>query len=243
MSFWRTETLREKLGGLISGFDKSRIKHCAYELSLGDEVFVTTDGVERKGKQRLTLPGDQVTIPAGQFALLLTEEKIRIPTDAIGFISIKAGKKFGGLVNVSGFHVDPGFEGKLKFSVYNASSRDIVLARGEPLFPLWYASLDGVTGDPYNGDHQRQAGISSTDVERISGEVASPAVMKREVESLKLQVRTIWTLGLALVGAGVLLPKACDFDLSPREMVPQRASVSPPSSDSGLSEALRSRPP
>jgi dCTP deaminase len=39
-----------------------------------------------------------------------------------------------GLVNVSGFHVDPGYSGKLLFSVYNAGPRSIVLTRGEPVF-------------------------------------------------------------------------------------------------------------
>ena len=71
----------------------------------------------------------QLVIPPGQFGLLITEEVVQVPMDAIAFISIKAGIKFRGLVNVSGFHADPGFSGKLKFAVYNAGSQRLVLDR------------------------------------------------------------------------------------------------------------------
>jgi len=65
-------------------------------------------------------PGEQFVIPPGQFAYLLTEEVVRIPSSAMGFISLKFGVKGPGLINVSGFHVDPGYWGRLVFSVYNA---------------------------------------------------------------------------------------------------------------------------
>jgi dCTP deaminase len=46
------------------------------------------------------------------------------------------------LVNVSGFHVDPEFEGRLLFSVFNAGPSAIPLRRGERCFHIWYAGLD-----------------------------------------------------------------------------------------------------
>ena len=50
-------------------------------------------------------------IPPGQFAFLLTAETVTMPDNAIAFISIKARLKFNGLINISGFHVDPGYRG------------------------------------------------------------------------------------------------------------------------------------
>jgi dCTP deaminase len=85
---------------------------------------------------------ESFSIPPGQFAFLLTEEKVKIPTSAIGFISMKAKIKFKGLVNVSGFHVDPGYSGKLVFSAFNAGPSPIHLQRGAPLFLLWIADMD-----------------------------------------------------------------------------------------------------
>jgi dCTP deaminase len=60
----------------------------------------------------------------------------------------------GGLVNVSGFHVDPGFRGRLKFSVYNAGSESIILGVGERLFPIWFYELPEENEDEYVGRHQ-----------------------------------------------------------------------------------------
>ena len=41
-----------------------------------------------------------------------------------------------------GFHVDPGYEGRLVFAVFNAGSVPIVVKQEEPTFLLWYVSLD-----------------------------------------------------------------------------------------------------
>lgn len=135
----------------------------------------------------------------------MSMEEVRVPQDAIGFISIKAGTKFRGLVNVSGFHVDPGFSGRLKFSVYNPGNRPIVLEPGSPIFLLWFASLDCETEDVYKGDHQNQAEITPKDVMRLQGEVPSPAALDkrlREVEFLVKAVKTVVYLALAgLFGA------------------------------------------
>jgi dCTP deaminase len=72
----------------------------------------------------------------------LTEEVVRIPPDVLGFISLRTTWKFRGLINVSGFHVDPGFHGNLIYAVYNAGPAPVHLARGMDLFLIWFAELD-----------------------------------------------------------------------------------------------------
>lgn len=207
MAFWSSETLSRRVEKetLIIPFVQSRVKHGAYELTMGGETFVTSADDATK------LPlaeGQQVTIPAGQFGLLITEEQIAIPNDAIGLISIKAGIKFRGLVNVSGFHVDPGFVGKLKFSVYNAGSQAIILSRGQPVFLLWFCKLDEQTDDLYKGDHAKQTEISSEDVMRIQGKVHSPAVLDKRLTDLEHSVTFIKALFIPIaVAIGLWLVK------------------------------------
>jgi dCTP deaminase len=108
--FWSTETLKLRLPaeGLVDPYEARFVQNCSYELRLGSEVYVT--GEDSKTKRRVE-PSDQVRIPPGQFANLLTEETVRIPSDALGLISARFKWKQRGLVNVSGFHVDPGYEG------------------------------------------------------------------------------------------------------------------------------------
>src|SRR6185295_1912284 len=110
MSFWSAERLIQmRQTGLITPFSEERVKCGAYELSLGEEASLTSE------RKKVTLqPRGQLRIPPGQFGLLLTQEEVRIPANAIGFISIRFKYKCRGLINVSGFHVDPGFKGHLK---------------------------------------------------------------------------------------------------------------------------------
>lgn len=143
--FWGGERLRDELGALISDYNPDRLDHASYRLRVGPEVYVSPTGEPddpRNKPKTILAQGQGFTIPAGQFGFILTEETIRVPIGAIAFISIRAGYKFRGLVNVSGFHVDPNYEGRLIFSVFNAGPGPVHLSRGEPCFLIWYADLD-----------------------------------------------------------------------------------------------------
>ena len=111
---------------------------------------------------------------------------------SIAFISFKAKYKYKGLINVSGFHVDPGWKGKLTFSVYNAGPSDVVLEKGNPFALIWYADLDqeGI----FNGDYTSNqyvkkdkpiTSISSDKVTDMTGDIFSPFKLKKDIEELK----------------------------------------------------------
>ena len=189
MSFWSSEKFIREIvkQNIVTPYDKSHIKHGAYELAVGSEAYITSHDAKEVMK-----PDEQLVIPSGQFAMLLTDEEVFIPLEAIGFISIRAGIKFRGLVNVSGFHVDPGYRGKLKFSVYNAGSQNIVLAKGDRIFTLWLCSLDRATKDGY-ANKAGQNTITSQNVMDIQGELASPANLKRNLDELKTELEKLRT--------------------------------------------------
>jgi dCTP deaminase len=202
MSFWSSEKLLDALSSnsLLPKYSTDRVKAGAYELSMGQEYFVTADANGRRQHTKHQLKEDeQFVIPQGQFALLLTEESLSVPEDAIGFISIKASVKFRGLINVSGFHVDPGFHGMLKFSVYNAGPQPIVIARGQPVFLIWFSDLDRATAHLYTGEHQNQDRITPDDVTKITGDVASPAQLKKDLEDLREKVNLYRNIGLGVL--------------------------------------------
>jgi dCTP deaminase len=144
MAFWSSQTLEQKLRCLISPFNPSNIREASYTLEIGNEIFVTKDHRNFNDPHTKTILSENqdFVIPPGQFAFLLTNECIRIPKNAIAFISIRAQFKHKGLVNISGFHVDPGFHGNLLFSFYNAGPTPIHLSQGLPFFLIWFADLD-----------------------------------------------------------------------------------------------------
>jgi dCTP deaminase len=97
---------------------------------------------------------------------------------------MKTGIKLRGLVNVSGFHVDPGYSGHLIFAVFNAGPRTIHLKRGEDCFLIWYADLD----NPHSNKAKSTIGFLSipTDVvTKITGQVMSFDVLNAKIKELE----------------------------------------------------------
>ncbi len=184
MSFWSKERLETEQARqpLVTPYLAGHIEQNAYALGVAAEYAITSP--EGGGTKRSAARGEHITIPPGQFALLLTEEKISVPSNAMAFISMKAKFKLRGLINVSGFHVDPGFSGRLKFAVYNAGSVAIDLQPEQRLFLIWYCDLDQTTKAVYSGSHQGQDGITADDVMSIRGIVVSPAGINSRLEAL-----------------------------------------------------------
>ena len=122
----------------VSPRDDKRIDEAGYRLAIGHEVYLAEGSganTTRLGKNK------DFCIKPGQFAFIITEEIVTLPGDMIAFISVRAGIKFYGLVNVSGFHVDPGYTGHLIFAVFNAGPTRINLRRGQDIFSIWVAEL------------------------------------------------------------------------------------------------------
>ena len=192
MAFLGVKELKElqKTYKVVDPFKEDRIKNGAYELSLGAEVYLTDS---KTGKVEILNDDTNrgVDINPGQFALLLTKEKVNIPKHKIAFISIKAGEKLKGLVNVSGFLVDPGFHDHLIFSVYNAGPSIIVLNFNEPYFPIWFADLKTELEDQeaYNDNNDHYGKLSHIPPKYIEflkrGELTSPKALFDKIKEVE----------------------------------------------------------
>lgn len=143
MSFWSTQKIIAN-PGLITNFDRERVKEASYTLTVGDEAFITSNPNTKLDEvKKLDISEGVCYIPPGQFAYLITDEQVNIPDNCLAFISMKFSTKAAGLVNVSGFHVDPGYSGKLIFAVYNAGVKNILIRKGMDIFLIWFSDLDG----------------------------------------------------------------------------------------------------
>lgn len=224
MAFWSGDRLAADGPpiDLVEPFDPERIDCSAYTLTLGPECFVSPDfdRSEPNRRQRLDAPtpvqvggrthytgGGEMVVPPGQFAFLLTQEFIKIPAGCMGFISLKSTVKWKGLINVSGFHVDPGFHGRLVYSVYNAGPSSIHLNRGDPLFLLWIADLDQPSGAKYRKPPGRVlTEIPSTLLSEIDRPLRSLQNLSDKLDALQADLKLLYrTLAaLAVIGGLVL---------------------------------------
>lgn len=183
MAFWNSQTLAARLSTLVDPSHPGAIDCNAITLHMGHEVYVTpsVDSLT-PGSHTKALLGDNepFAIPAGQFAFLLTEESVTVPRNAMAFISMKARIKFRGLINVSGFHVDPGYTGRLIFSVFNAGPSSVHLQQGMPLFLIWYTDLNDPS-DQYKKDPGAKL-ISPDLINNISGELNSFQSLRNKID-------------------------------------------------------------
>jgi dCTP deaminase len=184
MAFWgRERWLTEGKTGVentpVTPWQEDRVEAAGYRLSVGKEYFVNGDGLSTVVKLDYE---DTFVVSPGQFAFILTKEKVQISKSAIGFISIRASIKFKGLVNVSGFQVNPGFNGNLVFAVFNAGPRHINLREGEEIFSLWIADLDAEVKGNHEDNGKIPNNLSNIPMDTVNG-ISGDALTAYQLDS------------------------------------------------------------
>jgi dCTP deaminase len=172
-----------------------KLNQSSVDLRLGEEIYM----VGKAAPEILTKSAPYATLTPGQFAILTTDEIISLPKDILGFITLRSTFKFQGLVNISGFHVDPTFEGKLRFGVQNVGPSDIRVKFGEPTFTIFFATLSSDRiGKPRDDN---STGIRLQDVQLLGGGSLSLASVHKEVERLSTLVKIYGGLAIAALAA------------------------------------------
>lgn len=194
--FLTDKQLRTEFGKLLPGatLHEDRLSGASYDLGLGEEVYIS-------GNEYPTILSERkpyVSLPRGQFALLTTDEQVNMPPDYLGMISIKFSWKKLGLINVSGFHIDPGFKGKIIFSVFNAGPSDVVLKYQNPVFMIFFFRLEN-DAQSYKRPEQRHLPVDL--VTSLKGTSASLSDVDKRVTRLETTSTLFWALLIALVGA------------------------------------------
>lgn len=230
MSFWSTQEIirrNKKLSQidsskpLISNFKEDSVKEASYALTVGNEAFITSSPKTKLDEvKKLDISDGFCYIPPGQFAYLITDEEVNIPTDCLAFISMKFNTKASGLVNVSGFHVDPGYSGKLIFAVYNAGVKRIPIRMGMDIFLIWFSSLEAKDDKPKVGKKGFDK-IPSTILEN-SQDAETLQNLSEKISDLESQLnqssfRSTITLGL-LIPLNIFLFKSLSDEFSIKEV-------------------------
>ena len=241
MAFWSGEKLLKEATAanskLIVPFSKDQIDCNAYTLRMGIQYYKTADREIKSSetqKRELLGPNDSFLIPSGQFAFLLSRESVSVPIDSMAFISMRLDIKLQGLINVSGFNVDPGYTGKLVYAVYNASPSSIQISENDLLFKIWFCNLDGTLSDKYT--KVSSAGLNEISSKMIRGmnrETISIQALKEDVESLRFSMRLQATIfGVASgIGVAILVSMAVYIVQHAMPIILSPKNISAPSTD------------
>lgn len=156
----------------ISDFAEDCLNPASYDLRLGEEAYTLSAGkiisVKEKGF---------VEIQPGDFALIITHEKLRLPINFVGRFGLRSKYARMGLIMTAGPQVDPGFEGKLVFGVVNFSSQIIRLKYLEPICTLELERLSTSSSTGYRGPYQGQMRITDEHIASLPKEPYPLAVM------------------------------------------------------------------
>ena len=189
----RIELLAERTRPMLDPFAKDCVQQSSYDLRLGTQAYL----VGADAPVFLSDSEQYLTIPPGQFALLTCYEKLDIPDNIMGFIALKNSLKMQGLVNISGFHVDPTFKGTLIFAVNNAGPSDIRLRLKEPTFAIYFADVDGNIGKPRREQQTPLEGIPLHFIQYLGGSSVTLTKLQKEIEDLRTKMMIYAPLAVA----------------------------------------------
>lgn len=131
------QILRGVKDGLIDirPFAAQNVQAAAIHLTLGN-IIVTAGGDKidiGHGKGYLLKAGHTVTVT--------TKEHIGLPRDYVGRIGVAARLGSVGILAAHAFQIEPGFEGRLSFALFNAGKPPFRLRAGDPVIGLEIARL------------------------------------------------------------------------------------------------------
>jgi len=170
----------EKKELIINPFSPSKLKGASYDLTLGKEALVSNRD------EKVVLGPDtssSLSLQAGDFALVLTQESVKFPMNMAASIGMRSGLARMGLILLHGMQIDPGFEGHLRFGLYNSAPRRITLDYGDDLCMLEFHKLsvaatkecppndDLIKGRIPEGDKQFLRMLETTSLSKLSEDV------------------------------------------------------------------------
>lgn len=180
----------------IRDYAEAHIEPTSYDMRLGKEALVS-----RQDQKILLSPSVSLTLSAGDFALIITYESVKMPNDIAAQIGMKSGLARRGLVLLAGLQIDPGFEGVLVLGLYNASPRRITLDYQEPICTVEFHRLSGPVEKPHPGHPDlKQGHIPREDRAFLrTFETESLSELCRSVRTLSQSVSTLTTVTYKII--------------------------------------------
>jgi dCTP deaminase len=172
-------------GELIpNGYDETSIKQACYELSASSIFWDVASQLENK---RVDVEDAGYLLRPNCYVVAIVSEEIRLPANVLGRILTKGRLFSTGLLPVNTY-ADPGFEGRLGITLYNASKRYILIKPGEPIAKIEFVVLPKAVDHPYNGQHGFETEIWPI-ANHLFADIHSPVISNRigkDVEELAL---------------------------------------------------------
>jgi len=131
------------------GYSANCVKQACYELRASNIVYEAASPDENKRK---VMQGAPYILRPGTFATVIVIEHLSLPPFIMGRILMKGQLVSIGIQPVNTY-ADPGFQGRLGITLYNASQRYIAVTAGQPIAKIEFSRLPHPVQQPYAGQH------------------------------------------------------------------------------------------
>lgn len=120
---------------LIDPFDEYALQGASYDMAIGELIVV--GGVPRT----MTRSGGGHNLEPGDFIVLTTHERLKMPADLIGHNGIMSTWARSGLVSLFSPQIDPGFVGVLEVPIFNSGDAAVRLLPGDHIFTIEFVKM------------------------------------------------------------------------------------------------------
>ncbi len=176
-------------GVLLENADTLNATSAAYDLVLDDEYY-------HNGKVKSLNEKDSfIKMKPGDYALVGSKETANFPKDIAARFGLSVSLFFQGIILSNGPQIDPGFRGRLYCLLFNTSSDEVQLKRGQHYATIEFIKLLEPT-NPYKGGYQDKNKIS----DYLPKDIPSSAIgeLRKDVENLKAEKLWIKILPLTI---------------------------------------------
>lgn len=179
----------------IRPFNQANLQGASYDLTVGKETLVSNND-----DKVLLSESQSLHLEAGDFALIMSHEYFKMPLNIACSIGMKSTLARKGLILLAGMQIDPGFEGHLRFGLYNASPRKLTLDYQDPLCTVEFHKLAGsvtkniapnndlINGKIPEGDRAFLRSLETTSLSKID---KSMRTLVQTVNSLTNSTKTL----------------------------------------------------
>ncbi len=212
------------------------IRSASYDLRIGSEYYLA-DYDNRRGAFSRVFPTpigslgpgrDKVLeIGPNEVVLLLAHERVQMPNDLVGHLSLKLDLLLKGLIMSSQSQVDAGYKGPIYALLYNLSDGPVTVRYLDPFLRLEFALLDAATARPYDGDYKPDFSLGDVVRGRIRSSLSDMENTVTETRRRVFQIAAGSAIAAAIAIASILGPvqgQASDASADARQAEDQVAN-------------------
>jgi deoxycytidine triphosphate deaminase len=153
----------EEEGAPLQPCLRKNVRSASYDLRLGREYYFSERGPQgASGAPSMEVsrlePGrnEHIVIEPNQVVVVSSLEKLCLPKDTVGHLTVKQDILLQGLIMGSQSQVDAGYRGWIYPLFYNLTSSPVTLQLEQSIIRLELVRLPSPTTRPYEGDYQER---------------------------------------------------------------------------------------